>query len=253
MKSHAWYLYDCGPRTPYLNMAMDEVMLREWPGEPVLLRLYAWEPPGLSLGYFQAYEAMSKHPVIRDCGAVITRRITGGEAILHREDLTFSLVGREGEFPFNGSLESSYHRIHLAMAGGFESLGVSARLRDPEAESRQQGMSPAGRCFYQVTRYDLVAGTGKLIGSAQRRTGGKVLHHGSIPLNPNPMTPEASDLSTLAGRPVTYREAAAAVKRGFEEYLGITFTPWQPDDRYREAYRKLAKERYGSSEWIQRR
>lgn len=253
MKSHAWNLYDSGACPPFLNMAMDEVMLLEWPGEPVLLRLYAWEPPGLSLGYFQPYETMSKHPVIRDCGAVITRRITGGEAILHREDLTFSLVGREGAFPFIGSLESSYHRIHLAMAKGFERLGVSARLRDPDASSQQEGVSPAGRCFYLVTRYDLVAGSGKLIGSAQRRTRGKVLHHGSIPLTPNPMTPEAADLSTLAGRPVSYAEAATAVKQGFEEYLGIAFTNWKPDAAYREAYRKMAEEKYGSDDWIQRR
>lgn len=238
-----------------MNMAIDEVMLYRWPGTPVLLRLYSWTPPGLSLGYFQRYGRMEGEDAVRECGAVVTRRITGGDAILHFEELTFSLVGEEGTFPFNGPVKSSYHRIHDAVALGLEELGISAQMRKPPAPAKKSDTARGenGRCFYNVTGYDLVCGSLKIVGSAQRRVGGKVLHHGSIPLARNPLTPEAADLSGLAGRSITGTEAAEAVRSGFEKAFGLHFEQWKPDASYVDDYKKFADGKYASQQWIKRR
>ncbi|MBU0755270.1 MAG: hypothetical protein KJ645_09030 [Planctomycetes bacterium] len=228
-------------------------MLKQMGEGPVVVRLYTWSPPGFSLGYFQHHKEMEKHPGIHKVGAVMTRRLTGGDAILHYNELTFSLVGQEGLSPFHGTIESSYHRIHLALAAGFESIGIHAGLREGAKTITHARDRHDGRCFYAVTRYDLVAGDQKLVGSAQRRTSGRVLHHGSIPLGPNPMTPVASDLTTLSGKSVSYDLAVGLVENGFEKTFNVGLEPWQPGADLIKAAERLALEKYGGSSWIHRR
>lgn len=249
-RKDTWYLFDSGADHPYLNMGIDEALLTGWAGAPVLLRLYAWQPPGLSLGYFQRHSEMSG---TFDPGAVVTRRITGGDAILHIHELTFSIVGLDGAFPFDDTVESSYHRIHEALASGFTTLGITARSRRAGERTEYPDGGHHGRCFYAVTRYDLVCGKRKLVGSAQRRTLGKVLHHGSIPLAPNPMTPDSADLSSLSGRTIGYEEAAAAVRKGMEDYFNVRLEDWLPEDTLLEEGRRLAGAKYGTVEWVERR
>lgn len=253
MKRATWFLYDAGSSHPYFNMAMDEVLLTRRQGGEVVVRLYAWEPPGLSLGYFQKRSSLKEIPAFHEEGAVMTRRLTGGDAIFHINELTFSLVGEDKAVPFQDSVESSYHRIHLALAAGFELLGIASSLRTDQETIDVEPGRREGRCFYRVTRYDLVAGRKKLVGSAQRRTQGRVLHHGSIPLAPNPMTPEAADLSTLSGRPVSYEDAAHLVRQGMERAFDIRFESWRPDADIIEAAESLALEKYGARTWIERR
>lgn len=257
MKSPIWSYLDSGPGHPYTNMAVDEAfMVDDEACGGVLLRLYGWKPPGLSLGYFQPHTEMEDHEAVKKCGAVITRRITGGAAILHIHELTFSVIGNEEQPPFDGDVESSYHRIHQALAKGLADLGIESTLRtNPGSEDAHPSGRARGRCFYTVTGYDLVAGSRKLVGSAQRRSRGRVLHHGSIPLAPNPMTPESADLSTLANRTVSYDETAVAVKRGFEAFFNIRFDePMKRlPDSIVETSQRLAKEKYGAEVWIKRK
>jgi len=254
-QAETWLFLDSGAASPAMNMALDEVLLTRGESLPVVLRLYSWDPPGLSLGYFQSFEEMAANEPARACGAVITRRITGGDAILHIHELTFSLAGKDGLPPFHESVESSYRRIHLALARGFRLLGISSDLRDPAADTRHANVADGhqGRCFYSVTRYDLVGGGRKLVGSAQRRVKGRVLHHGSIPLTRNPMTPEAADLTSLRGSRVAYGEAAEAVRKGVEEFFDLRLEPWAPGDDLMEGARILARDKYGSPNWVERR
>lgn len=258
MRDVTWYLYDSGAGHPFRNMAMDETLLACWSGPSVILRFYAWDPPGLSLGYFQRYGEMTGNEAVDRAGAVMTRRITGGDAILHYRELTFSLVGTAGRCPFEGPVADSYHRIHEALAVGFRELGIETRPRAPgnrlpaEIEGDRVELAK-GRCFYRITRFDLVSGSRKLVGSAQRRTRGKVLHHGSVPLTANPLTPEAAHLSGLADREISYGEAAERIRGGFEKLFKVRFTPWQPDPKLLAASSRLADSKYGASRWIQRR
>lgn len=232
-------------------MALDEALLLLPRGHAVVLRFYDWNPPGLSLGYFQKH---SEPPADRtaEFGAVLTRRATGGGAILHMGEVTFSISGDEGSPPFDLTVEESYHAIHGAVAGGLAEFGIESAVRK-EAPVSQGCEEAAGRCFYEVTGFDLIAGGRKLAGSAQRRMAGRVLHHGSIPVDPNPMTPSAACVSELAGRPLSREEILAALGRGFESFFGITLREWTPSDALERAAARILREKYGTREWIERR
>ena len=244
-----WYFFDSGARHPHDNMAMDEALLCLPMGHPVVLRFYDWEPPGRSLGYFQRYDSPPAAGAAA-FGAVVTRRTTGGDAILHAGEITFSITGDEDRPPFDGAVEESYHEIHLAVAGGLAGVGVAAHLRkDLLAEPEPA----AGRCFYSITPYDLVAGGRKLVGSAQRRRGGRVLHHGSIPLDPNPMTPRAAAVRGLAGRDLSREKVQAVIRKGFEKRFAISLRTWTPGEEVESEAKRIAREKYGSEAWLKRR
>lgn len=248
-----WYVLDSGARHPHDNMALDEALLFLPAGHPVVLRFYDWDPPGLSLGYFQKREDPPAPDASR-YNAVLTRRATGGGAILHAGEITFSIAGDDGRPPFNGTIEESYRLIHTAIAKGLKSLGIDASLRANGAID-QGGEAAAGRCFYSVTRYDLVACGRKLVGSAQRRKAGRVIHHGSIPVDPNPMTPGSACVRTLAGRrpPVGRDEIQRLIVEGFNEVFKVRLEEWQPGREVEREAARLAREKYSTEAWIGRR
>lgn len=165
------------------NMARDEALLL---GETAALRLYAWSPHSVSLGYFQARDDFSDLP--RDVPVV--RRLTGGGAIFHGDEITYALALPTGALP--ADVEASYALLHDAVVAALADVGVAAtRLR--------QGTAPGARaksrwCFFEPGRHDIVDEQGrKLVGSAQRRAsttrGPRVLHHGSIVVRRPSTTP----------------------------------------------------------------
>jgi len=250
-RGQTWHHLLSGARHPHENMALDEALLLLPREHSVVLRFYDWNPPGLSLGYFQKHSDFTPRRA-GEYGAVVTRRTTGGGAILHKGEITFSIAGNEGRPPFDCSVEESYHAIHGAVAAGLAELGIEAFLREGAAVDRG-GAAAAGRCFYEVTGYDLVANGRKLVGSAQRRKGGRVLHHGSIPLDPNPMTPRAACVRELAGRRLDRAAVLGALRRGFESFFKIVLCEWQPDEAVEHSAARILQEKYGTREWIERR
>ncbi len=248
---NTWLFFDSGARHPHENMAIDEALLGLRQGHPVVVRVYDWDPPGLSLGYFQKYEEFPPKRV-RELGALITRRTTGGGAILHKDEITFSITGDEGEIPFAGSVEDSYHAIHSAIAAGLDTLGVDAGPRH-DRSIEQEEEDDDGRCFYAVTSYDLVAGGRKLVGSAQRRKGGRVLHHGSIPLERNLMTPESAFVNALCGRSVLREHAYEALKQGLERHFAKHLDEWRPPLELENDAIRIRREKYATDAWLRRR
>ncbi len=246
-----WLFFDSGPRHPHDNMAIDEALLGLDPDHPVVVRFYDWDPPGLSLGYFQRRSEFPPQRV-RELGALLTRRTTGGGAILHKGEITFSIAGADDREPFAGPVKDSYHAIHLALAAGLAALGVGAGLRHDQQIDQEEG-DAAGRCFYSVTSYDLLAEGRKLVGSAQRRKGGRVLHHGSIPLDPNPMTPEAACVNALSGKPISRQHAIDALKQGLEEHFAIRLEEWRPGPELEEAAHCIKQQKYATEKWLNRR
>lgn len=174
-----WRLLTTWDGAPGFNMALDEALLELGGAEPVL-RFYTWRPDTLSLGYFQRWADV---PGARDAGAVV-RRCTGGGAIHHRRELTFSIASDADHPLYRGPIEDSYARVHLTLAEGLAALGVRAGLREDAALTSDR--AGTGMCFHGSTRLDLVWNGAKGVGSAQRRLrtarGPRVLHHGSIKL-----------------------------------------------------------------------
>ncbi|MGQ0552417.1 MAG: lipoate--protein ligase family protein [Planctomycetota bacterium] len=239
----AWRFLMTGAGTPAFNMALDEVLLRgvlptaQPPGRPVL-RLYTWDPPGLSLGWFQPREAFVE--LAARSGAVLVRRPTGGGAIHHEQELTFALVARPGEDGYPADTVAAYELVHAALAEALAAVG--ARV-SPRGAGRPLSTDPraATLCFHDQTALDLVDERGrKVVGSAQRRRAGGVLHHGSLPLEVPALSPESGAVNLAAGRSVSWNELAQAVTAAFEARLTGPLCVESVSERERQAAEALA-------------
>ncbi|MCB9915832.1 MAG: lipoate--protein ligase family protein [Planctomycetes bacterium] len=239
-----WRLITTWGAPPAFNMGLDEALLERRDAPPTL-RFYSWSPDTLSLGYFQRWADV---PGTARAGAVV-RRITGGGAIHHVNELTFSFSASADDPLYVGKVADSYCRVHKAIAAALAGLGVEATLLcDGAAASDVAG---TGMCFHAGTPQDLVWGGRKGVGSAQRRTGGRVLHHGSIKLGTSPLE---GDIATL-------REAAPGLDAGalaprlldaFREHLDLAFEVGVPTPEERERARELGA-RYVDPSFLRRR
>lgn len=244
-----WQWIDSGHQSGAFNMSTDVNNAAKLQRGEILptLRLYGWKPWAVSLGYNQ-----SEHDIdLKKCeqyGFDIVRRPTGGRAILHANELTYSVVmAADGR-----GITEIYSMISKALVSGLSALcpAVSYESSQPNFASlyKRQESIP---CFSASARYEVQVDGKKLVGSAQRRftsTDGPeiVLQHGSILLGPEhrllaeivhveseevkkkiaqDIEMKTIDLSKATGRPVQFDEAAAAVRSGFERTMGITFAP----------------------------
>jgi len=175
MFDRLWCFHDPVPRTGPLNMALDEQMLEFTAAEcaPVL-RTYRWSEPFVSIGYFDRIDSIEG----RFPGRLIVRRWTGGGAVDHRADFTFSLAVPAEHALARRPGEQRYREIHRAIASALERCGVATRSagREPTV-ARGAAQAP---CFEATVCGDLLLGQQKIVGGAQRRTRLGVLHQGSI-------------------------------------------------------------------------
>ena len=225
-------------------MGLDEALL-ESDGAPPTVRMYSWSPDTLSLGYFQRTADV---PAIERAGAVV-RRITGGGAIHHAGELTFSITAPLSEPLFRGPVAESYRRVHAAVARALLEFGVEAEPRgdrELESDTRETGM-----CFHASTALDLAWDSRKGVGSAQRRKGGRVLHHGSIKLTASELE---GDIATVdrAGTDLQPDQFAGALRRGFEQGFGVMLESDVPGALERTRARELGT-RYLDPAFLERR
>ncbi len=223
----AWQLIETWGASPGFAMGLDEALLRSV-GRAPTLRLYSWAPAALSLGYFQRFEdvpAAAEHPHV-------VRRLTGGGAIDHHAaELTFSVAVDAEDPSYRGSVPDSYERAHEAVIAALAALGVPGpRMRRDAAVGSD--LRSTGMCFHESTSQDICwAGPegelAKGVGTAQRRTAGRILHHGSIKLGPSPLEAQvatAADCGVTVDVESAGRALAAAFAREFEVEL-ISTTP----------------------------
>jgi lipoate-protein ligase A len=251
-------------------MAVDQAILEAvGRGESLpTLRLYAWEPPCLSLGYGQRASDVDFERVAA-CGWDVVRRPTGGRAILHTDELTYSLCLPEDDELAAGSVVESYQRISMAMLAGLRQLGAK-----PQANAQAARAAGGPVCFDTPSHYEITVDGRKLVGSAQARRGGGVLQHGSLPvcgdlgriceglvypdeaareLGKATVCARAITLQEALGWPVTVEEAAEAIIDGFAETfsVGFQYASLSVNEQARAA--QLAGEVYGSEGWTRRR
>lgn len=221
--TETWRFLQTNSHDAFTNMAMDRAILEaHYNGlVPPTVRVYAWTPPAISIGYFQGLteevdvQACQKHSV--DC----VRRITGGGAVFHDKELTYSIVIAESHPPIPRNILESYRRICGALVRALHELGISSS-------------------FAPIN--DIVVGHQKISGNAQTRKFGDVLQHGTILLDvdvdmmfsllrvPNEkikdkMIADARQRVTscahVLSRPVAFDEVAASLRRGFEQEFGV--------------------------------
>lgn len=231
-----------GPR----NMALDEALLQSALDEKVAsLRFYYWSEPTLSLGYFQEHTERLNDPLLRDVAYV--RRPTGGAAILHHLEITYSLALPAGT-PWHNS-ESWLCRMHHAIAAALLRFDVDAR---PVSCGEEQKLGPH-LCFLHQTPADLRIEGHKVVGSAQRRPHGATMQHGSILLEKSPHAPALPGICDLADKKIEVSKLERAIVDELAAATGWTFaeSAWTVDELQQAD--EIERTKYATREWNEKR
>ena len=198
---------------------------------PGAVRLYGFAPACLSLGRMQPLDDVDLAACARD-GLDVVRRPSGGRAVLHDQEVTYSVVCRSTDPVFGGRVLEACSRIHEAVASGLALLGVSTTPRAMPANLRRDAREGAAvaDCFARPAAHELLDDRGrKLVGSAQARRAGALLQHGSVLLEPPRAaaylhgdagsTAGGVGVRELLGRQVSREELVAALAAGFRGAL----------------------------------
>jgi len=270
MESLNWFfLEEPTPLTGAENMARDQYLLElveEGVIQGAVLRVYRWDPPALSLGYHQRWENSVVQSVLEQHSIDLVRRWTGGRAVLHIRELTYSVIAPFST-PFKNRVLHNYDLIARALKAFTDRLFLDVSL----AAGHESHESPSGKerstpCFASLSPSEIQAGKRKLIGSAQKLGRRAFLQHGSLPLEDH-----ADLLCELTGstlnmeeRMVTlgemyramnrdlpdFNNLATEMKRSFEDTFGMKFSDQSPEtvmDQDRIA--ELVKNRFGHEDW----
>lgn len=265
-----WRLLIHHPAHGAWNMAVDEAILEGiHPGEsPTTLRLYSWEPPCLSLGYAQPFSDVD-HQALQALGWELVRRPTGGRAILHTDELTYSVIGPQSEPRLAGGVLESYQVLAQALLSALHLLQVPATASpDPMPPGESAPKGPV--CFEVPSNYEITVDGKKLIGSAQARRREGVLQHGSLPLYgdltrivkalsfPNEeqraaaarrLSQRALTLETILGYRPGLPTVQQAFIQAFQETLNLTLLPAELTPQENARAMQLAREKYASPDW----
>ena len=179
------------------------------------------------------------------------RRPTGGGAIHHERELTFAIAAEPGRDGYPAPIVAAYARVHEGLRRALGAVGAAVRPHGVGPLSTRP--RDAAHCFVDLTALDLVDGRGrKVVGSAQRRAGRRVLHHGSIPLEVPALTPDSGSVALAAGRRVGWDELADAVAAALADVLGVVLEPDALTEAEAARARVLAAERYADPAWSRR-
>jgi lipoate-protein ligase A len=269
MSEGSWRLLIDPPARGAWNMAVDEVLLDGVAAgrSPATVRFYRWTPACLSLGYFQAFDIVDVDGC-RARGVEIVRRPTGGRAILHDRELTYSVTLPASVLGHEAGIVPSYHRLSLALQAGLQHLGIPATLAPVVASTAGGDHGPV--CFDRPSAHELLLGGRKLVGSAQVRRGSALLQHGSIVIEPRigslleclrldglDRREEASRLGGVVAGLAEVGEfdpdrIAQVLATAFGRQFGVDVSPGRLEAGELAAARALARSKYQSAAWTER-
>ncbi len=254
------------------NMAVDDALLEATVENRSLpcLRLYAWDPACLSLGYAQPNADIDRARLSAH-GWDWVRRPTGGRAILHTDELTYSVVAPLSEPRVTGSVLESYQRLSTALLNALHSLGLPAEAHPTSVSAR--GQPAAAVCFEVPSNYEIVVAGKKLVGSAQARRKNGVLQHGTLPLYGDlaritevlvypgeverrtasaRLLEHATTVEEVLGQRVPWETAAEAFIAGFRSELNLEFEGSELSIEEWERAEALVAEKYSHPDWLER-
>ncbi len=278
MVRETWAFIDSGDHSPSFNMAMDEKLL-QWHSEgslPPVIRFYGWKPATLSIGYFQKAEKEINLSKVREAGIGFVRRTTGGRAVLHEHELTYSVIVSEEHPKMPKNVTDAYRIISEGLLKGFQNLGLNAYFAIPNTEEERNKLKDpkSSICFDAPSWYELVVEGKKVAGSAQTRQKGVILQHGSILLEMDvnklfdlflfsnerlkermftSFASKAVAINDLSERTFSIEEVKEAFQNGFEEGLQIHLQTYQLSESQLKEIEELSKSKYETDEWNFRR
>lgn len=256
MTPQVWRLIDTGPQDAFWNMALDEALSTVIRRDclPPALRFYGWKSPSLTIGCFQRTAGIDLDYCMKK-GIPVVRRPTGGRAILHGRELTYSFSSRP-EGHFSGGLHETYRKISRALLMALRSLGIRAGMEEGKAGA----YSGSPLCFQARSYGELSAGGRKIAGSAQRRWRDGFLQQGSIPY-----FIDIAETDMIFGRAAASDEGLSvfpelddcgfkeAVRAAFEEVFRVELRPAGAEPLEEALALELLSAKYLRPEWNLRR
>jgi lipoate-protein ligase A len=228
-------------------MAADEVLVRTAAAHGIAsLRFYGWSAATLSLGYFQPAQARLADP--RLAALPWVRRPSGGAALVHHHEITYALAVPPGEEWNAGG--PWMPRMHRVIAGALEDYFIEGLKAVTALNAVKHGEV---LCFQQLTPGDLICGASKVVGSAQRKYCRALVQHGSILLKRSEHALLLPGLEELTARPWPTDWVRQVVETRFRIDTKWNIAPAIWSDGERIAIAALAREKYGTSAWNERR
>lgn len=267
-----WRLLISPPARGAWNMAVDEALLEaiEQDATQPCLRLYAWKPPCLSIGYAQPSMDIDL-PRLTDLGWDWVRRPTGGRAILHTDELTYSVIAPPNDPHVAGSVLESYQRLSKALLAALHSLNIPAIAHPIGISGNTPENGPV--CFEVPSNYEIVVNGKKLVGSAQARRKEGVLQHGTLPLCGDltritqglrfsdeqkrkdagqRLLMHATTVEMVLGYKIDWQTAVQAFIVGFESELELDLVADEISAAEIERARQLVLDKYAHQSWLGR-
>ena len=264
-----WRYLPFADSSAFENMATDEALLRHAGAAPPVptLRFFGWDPPAVSLGYFQDAMKEVNLPYCREHGIDVVRRPTGGKAVFHDREVTYALVAGENHPLFPRGILGTYQVISSAILRAFSKLGVEAEMAADGRSHAPDGL--AAFCFSVPSRYELLVKGRKICGSAQTRSKGVFLQHGSILVDFDPARTAAVLVSPGKRVEQKIREMERAVTslrshlkerisplgltrvllEGFEEVFHVRIMPGDLSSEERSIKEHLLRTKYTVEKW----
>ena len=276
-----WRLIKDSNHTGFMNMAVDEaIMIAHREGlVPPTIRFYQWSPPAVSLGYFQDLKKEIDVDACQHLGIDIVRRSTGGKAVLHDKELTYSFIIRENHSLVNDSILETYKKISGGIIRGLSYLGIIAELVPLREKFKSDSLHKRGKseirhsdfksiCFSIPSQYEVQVEGKKIVGSAQVRKSEIVLQHGSLLIElekdklfsvfnfPSAQIREklktrfkATSLEEILKRKINFSELSEILPRGFEEEFGVKLTEGKLTEEEEKISKELLENKYSTYEW----
>ncbi len=266
-----WRLLITSPARGAWNMALDESILEHIGRVESLptLRLYAWNPACLSLGHAQPFADVDVQR-LKERGWEVVRRLTGGRAILHTDEITYSVIAPNNEPRVAGTVLESYNRLAQALLLAVKQLGLPVEMKEGKTEN---GSKANPVCFEVPSTYEITVNGKKLIGSAQARKKEGVLQHGSLPLTGDltricqalvfenesareeasmRLLMRATTVESVLGREVSWEMAAESFVHAFESQLKLNLKMEKLSESEAGRTDELVKEKYDHPSWTER-
>lgn len=238
------------------NMSVDQALLETANETGVItLRFYSWSEPTLSLGYFQSHQDRSSHPPSLPCPMV--RRRTGGGAILHHHEITYSLC-IPSKHRWSQQNSELYRLIHQIMIEYFSTIGIETVLYEHEQKTAEHEERPivdqnAFLCFQRRSDGDITLDRFKIVGSAQRRLKNALLQHGSILLKASNHAPSLPGIEDLCGFPIAVAETTDILGSLIKSRLRISFKNGMLSESEKETAHTNFSSLFSSDSWNKRR
>jgi len=250
-----WRLLITNDNTAAMNMAIDRAVLVEHSKNhvPPTVRFFTWSPPAISIGYFQSLSEEIDLDNCRNLGVDYVRRITGGGAVFHEDELTYSIVISESHPQIPNNIMDSYGRICGAVIKGLDDLGIKSEYKPIN---------------------DIITGGKKISGNAQTRKMNTVLQHGTILTDvdvdkmfsllkvPNEKIKDkliadvkerVTSIKHVLGEKIAFDDAAIAMKKGFEKEFNVELVEGSLTDEEYILSKKFEKECFSAKDWNHRR